>query len=183
MTGKITPKLFRMVLMSFEIPLSLWRILIILNLGCQAVLKPCPASLLRFPFLLRTKLVARKQGRCAQKASAGKRIHSEVSSRASAECGGPIGRPAARLSSPKSGRPCIGIPLFLGKERLAARPKKRGAPYGFCAQGPCFRAGRCLKFNRANTYLPKSEGGKVLEPCPASFLRCLFLRPGGKAVV
>jgi hypothetical protein len=42
MTGRITPSLFRMALTSFEIPLSLWRILIILDLGCQAVLKTCP---------------------------------------------------------------------------------------------------------------------------------------------
>jgi len=34
--------------------------------------------LLRFPFLLKGKLVARKQGRYAEKASAGKEIHSEI---------------------------------------------------------------------------------------------------------
>ena len=42
---------------------------------------PCPSSLLRFSFLLRNKLVARKSRLwrdCAEKASAGKEIHSET---------------------------------------------------------------------------------------------------------
>jgi hypothetical protein len=37
-----------------------------------------PPSLWRFPFLLKIKLVARKQGRCAQKASAGKEFAPEI---------------------------------------------------------------------------------------------------------
>jgi len=44
---------------------------------------------------------------------------SRRSNRFSAERGGPPGYPAARLSSPKSGRPYKGITLFLRKERLA----------------------------------------------------------------
>jgi len=38
----------------------------------------CPPSLLRLPFLRKGELVARKQGRCAQKASAGKELAAEI---------------------------------------------------------------------------------------------------------
>jgi hypothetical protein len=46
------------------------------------------------------------------------------------------------------------------KNGLPARPKKRGAPYGFCAQRPSLRAGQGLKFNRLYPYLAKSESGQ-----------------------
>jgi hypothetical protein len=39
---------------------------------------PCPLSLLPFSFPGKSELVARKQGRCAQKASAGKVFHPEI---------------------------------------------------------------------------------------------------------
>jgi len=39
------------------------------------------ASLLRLPFLRKSKLVAREQGRYAEKASAGKEIHPEITPR------------------------------------------------------------------------------------------------------
>jgi hypothetical protein len=37
------------------------------------------------------------------------------------------------------------------KNCLPARPKKRGVPYGFCAQHPCFRARQGLRLNRPPT--------------------------------
>jgi len=40
------------------------------SLFCQEMNRICPPSLLRLPFLRKSKLVARKQGRCAEKASA-----------------------------------------------------------------------------------------------------------------
>jgi hypothetical protein len=43
---------------------------------------------------------------------------------------------------------------------LPARSKKCKTPHGFFAQRPCFRAGQCLKFNRAHACLPKSEDGQ-----------------------
>jgi hypothetical protein len=58
---------------------------------------------------------------------------SRRSNRFSALRGGPIGRPAARLSSPKSGRPYNGITLFLRKERLARPVQEMIHAYGFCA--------------------------------------------------
>jgi hypothetical protein len=86
-----------------------------------------PSSLLLFSVLLKSKLVARKQGRCAEKASAqlfriadfGFRIflvfffnpHSAIGIPQFG--GGPIGRPA--------GRPYNGITLFSG-ERMACPP-------------------------------------------------------------
>jgi hypothetical protein len=40
--------------------------------------KACPPLLFWFPFLLQSKLVVRKQGRCALKASAGKEFRREI---------------------------------------------------------------------------------------------------------
>jgi hypothetical protein len=67
-------------------------------------------SLLRFPFLRQSKLVARKQGRYAEKASAGEVFQPEIQPRFRRR-GGLIGRPA--------GRPYNGIPLSRGEEGLA----------------------------------------------------------------
>jgi len=46
--------------------------------------------------------------------------------------------------------------------KLPGHSKKRGAPHGFCAQRPCFRAGQCLKFNQSDAKLAKGEGGQAL---------------------
>jgi hypothetical protein len=108
-----------------------------------------PPSLLRFPFLLKGKLVARKQGRCAEKASAGKEIHSEIP---------PYFRRMGRAQRVPSGSTELAevrAPLHWNtpvlRERTACPPgpRKGGVPHGFCTQRPCFRAGQCLKFNRS----------------------------------
>jgi len=98
--------------------------------SCQFIHSSCPPSRLRLPFLRKSKLVARKQGHCAEKASAQSfRIadfgfwifwvfffnpHSAI--RIPQFGGGPIGRPARR--------PYTAITLSLGKEPLA-RPTQK----------------------------------------------------------
>jgi len=81
---------------------------------------PEHAHFLRLPFLRKSKLVARKQGRCAEKASAGKEFAQEIP-RASARWGGPIGRPACA--------PTTELPCPWEKNRLPARPRKWTLPY------------------------------------------------------
>ena len=71
-------------------PIGYWNLKIIWDLGFgiyalafrtpHSALRenPCPPSLLRLPFLRKSELVARKQGRCVQKASAGKELPPEI---------------------------------------------------------------------------------------------------------
>jgi hypothetical protein len=65
---------------------------------------------LAYPFSEKIHHVARRQGRGAQNASAGKELSREVLP-ASAERGGPIGRPPDC--------PSKAMTMFVGKERLA----------------------------------------------------------------
>ena len=123
-----------------------------------------PASLFRFSFLCKSKLVARKQGRCAEKASAqlfriadfgffwfSFSIRIPQSAVRNLEAG---------LSGAQPGAPTWEELSSWGKNGLPGRSKKRGAPHGFCAQRPCFRAGQCLKFNSSSAYLAKSGGAR-----------------------
>ena len=109
-------------------------------------------SLLRFSFLLKNKLVARKEGRCAGKASAGKDIHSEVL---------PCFRIMWRAHRAPSRSPLHrNTPFLRGRTACPPGPRKRGVPHGFSAQRPCFRAWQCLKFNRSQVDLANSECGQ-----------------------
>ena len=123
----------------------------------------CPPSLLRFSFLGNSELVARKSRLwrdCPQKASAGKVFYPEIP---------PCFRRMRRAHRAPSRAPLQGTNSVLGKRPACppctmlgtgpARLRKGGAPHGFCAQRPCFRAGQGLKFNPSWAYLSKSEGG------------------------
>jgi len=81
----------------------------------------------RFSFLGKSELVPRKQGRWAEKASAGKVFNAEIPP-ASEKRGGPIGRPA--------GRPYNAITWFLGKEQLARPTQKMDGALWFLRATP-----------------------------------------------
>jgi hypothetical protein len=117
---------------------------------------PRPPSLLRLPFLLKNMLVARKQGYCAQKASAGKELCPEILVRFRK-----MGRAARamQIRNKTLNSSFIHSTFRIPHSAfwLPARSKKRIAPHGFCAQGPCFRAGQGLICHRLYAYLEKSE--------------------------
>ena len=131
---------------------------------CQGGFLPCPPSLLRFSFLIKSKLAAREQGRCAEKASAGKEIPPEIprclrrmgrAHRAPSRA--PLHRNTPVLRERTACPPCT----ILGTG--PARSKKGGLPHDFCAQSRQrrdFRAGQCLKFNLSHAYWRKVKGGK-----------------------
>jgi hypothetical protein len=104
-----------------------------------------------FPFLLRkTKLGARKQGRYAQKASAGKEFQPEVQS---------FFRRTRRAD-----RAPLQPNHSVLAERTACPPGPRNDPclMVFAHNPPMadFRAGQCLKFNRAYAHFRKVKVGK-----------------------
>ena len=118
---------------------------------------PCP--LLRFFFLPKSKLVARKQGRCAEKTSAGKEIHSEIP-----PCFRRMGR-AHRAPSHAKRVTSLHRNTSALRERTACPPGPRNEAclMVFARNPPMadFRAGECLKFNRSYAYVAKSESGQV----------------------
>jgi len=74
---------------------------------------------------------------------------------------GPAGaRPGAPTAESTRSFGKNGLPALYHARQGPARSKKRGAPHGFFAQRPCFRAGHGLKFNRPYIYLAKSPGGQ-----------------------
>jgi len=78
--------------------------------------------------------VARKGGRYAEKASAGKEIHPEITP-CFRRVGRAIGRPArSRVLS--TGRPYNGLTLFLGEERLARPVQEMGRASWFLRVTP-----------------------------------------------
>jgi len=110
--------------------------LVYLNIfGCQPFLRSCPPSLLRVLFLLKPSLWPGSKSMARKKHRRGKNS-ARRSCLASAEWGGPPGRPA--------GRPYIGILLFSEKERPARPVQETICAHGFSAQRPCFRAGHGL---------------------------------------
>jgi hypothetical protein len=129
--------------------------------------------------MLQSKPVARKQGHCAEKASAqlfriadfGFRIflvfffNPHSANGIPQFGGGPLGQCKFGIRN----KTLYSI-FFHSAFRiphsafwLPARSKKGGGPHDFCAQRPCFRAGQCLKFNGARAYLPKREGVRFAE--------------------
>jgi hypothetical protein len=87
---------------------------------------------LPFYFLRNISLVARKEGRCAEKASVGKKFCLETPP-GTRKMGRAIGGPA--------GRPYIGISQVLGKERLARPTQETGSASWFFRATP-FLPGR-----------------------------------------
>jgi len=99
--------------------------------------------------MLPSKLVARKQGHGAEKASGGKKFCPEIPPGFRR-----MGRAARAPGHAKRVTPLHRKTPVLG-ERMAcppctmlgtgpARSKKRGGPHDFCAPCPCFRAGHGL---------------------------------------
>jgi hypothetical protein len=86
------------------------------HIASAMILKPCAPSLWRFLFLRISKLMAQKQGRCTQKASAGKEIQPELSSSF---------RKMRRVNRAPSRAPLQrNHPVRKEKKSLPARPKK-----------------------------------------------------------
>jgi len=125
-------------------------------------------------FLLKGKLVAREQGRFAQKASAqlfriadfgffwfSFSIHIPQSAFRNLEAG-PPGTREFGIRNVEFGILCFfphsAFRTLHSAFKMPALPKKRRVPHGFCAKRPCFRAGQCLKFNRAYARLEAVPG-------------------------
>jgi hypothetical protein len=128
------------------------------------VFKTCPPSLFESYFCPQTDLVARKQGHSGQKASAGKEFCPEnppgfrrTGRAARAPGRAPLHRNPPVLWTRTACPPCT----ILGTG--PARSKKGGAPHGFCAGCPCFRAWHGLKFNILYACSVKSEGGQGFQ--------------------
>ncbi len=120
-----------------------------------------PPSLWLVTFLDKSKLVARKQGHGAQKASAGKEFSAEIL----------LCFRRKRRAHRAPGREPLQGNDYVPEERTAcppctmlgtgpARPRNSSVPHGFCAPCPCFRAWQRRKFNSPDAYLAKSEGSK-----------------------
>jgi hypothetical protein len=101
--------------------------------------KPEANRKLRTPFLRKSKLVARKKGRYAEKASAGKEIQSGITP-CFRKARRAIGRPArSRVLS--TGRPYNGFNLLRGKEGLA-RPTQKMNPASWFLRAMPLLSGR-----------------------------------------
>ena len=145
----------------------------------QPAFSSCHPSLWRFVFTPKSKLVARKQGPCAGKASAGKEFQAEIRSgfrklrRAHrAPSRAPLQRNNSVLGERMTCPPCT----ILGTGPAPSR--KRNVPHGFFAQGPCFRAGQRLKFNWPTPTWRKVKAGKAFlfdSPLPAFYNHFAFL--------
>jgi hypothetical protein len=103
------------------------------------------------------ELVARRQGRRAQKASAGME-----SSRGAIPV---VPQKEAGLKGAPPGAPTRLGPCSRGKNGLPARSGWLNAPHGFGARRPCLRAGHGLKFASPFAYLGQSEGGQGAWGC------------------
>ena len=109
---------------------------------------------------VRHRRIARKKHRCGEKNPFGDPPVIPL------DAAGPSGAQSrGTRDAPTSEYPCS-----LGKNGLPARSKKGGAPHGFCAQRPSFRAGQCRQFNRSYAYLAKSEGGQDQRPRSPAFM-------------
>jgi hypothetical protein len=92
--------------------------------------------------------VAGKQGHCAEKASAGKEIHAEIT---------PCFRRMWRAIGRPARRPYNGITLLLGEKGLARPTQKMNPASWFFRAMPLLPPGQRLKFNPFSACLLKSN--------------------------